>query len=312
MSAPSVAIIILNWKGLDDTLACVRSLERVDYARFETVVIDNGSGDGSAAALKKACPGLRVLETGDNLGFAGGNNLGLEWALARRYDYALLLNNDTEVALDFLRRLVEAMERDPALSVVGPTIYFHADPRRIWSSGGHIDWRTGRTLMEGLGQVDEGQFGEGPREVDFVTGCAMLVRMDVVHRIGSIDPRFFAYYEETEWCVRMRRAGFGVAHVPGARVWHKVSPMEQAHSPLVHYYMTRNRLLFLRSVRAGWRAWAATLFLEYPRTMLSWSLRPRWRAMRPQRRVMLRAVADYFLGRTGRSLWAERQIEGMQ
>ncbi len=310
MSAPSVAIIILNWKGLVDTLACVRSLERVDYPRYETVVIDNGSGDGSAAALKDACPGIHVLETEDNLGYAGGNNLGLEWALARGHDYTLLLNNDTEVAPDFLGRLVEVLQGAPELAVAGPTIYFHADPQRIWSSGGHIDWRTGRTRMQGLGQVDQGQFGEGPREVDFVTGCALLVRMDAVRRVGSLDPQFFAYYEETEWCVRMQRAGYGVAHVPGARVWHKVSPIEQAHSPIVHYYMTRNRLLFLRRVRAGWGTWAATLLLEYPRTMLSWSLRPRWRAMRPQRRVMLRAVADYFLGRTGRSLWAERQIEG--
>ena len=154
--------------------------------------------------------------------------------------------------------------------------------------------------MIGLDQVDQGQFGEIPRPVDFISGCALLIKMPVVEQVGLLDSRFFAYYEETEWCVRVSRADFRILHVPRAKMWHKISPADQAASPTVHYYMTRNRLLFLQAARASWRAWGYTLFLDYLRTLISWSLRPRWRSMRVQRNVMLRAISDYFAGRSGR------------
>jgi GT2 family glycosyltransferase len=120
--------------------------------------------------------------------------------------------------------------------------------------------------MVGLDEPDEGQRGAEPRGVDFVTGCALLVRRTVMEQVGLLDERFFAYYEETEWCVRARRAGFKIVHVPQAYIWHKISPPSQANSPLVRYYMTRNRLLFLKAAEAGIRAWAHTLFAEYLRT----------------------------------------------
>jgi GT2 family glycosyltransferase len=124
--------------------------------------------------------------------------------------------------------------------------------------------------------------------------------MSLIERVGPLDPRFFAYYEEAEWCVRVAQAGFKLLHVPQAKVWHKISPADQATSPTVHYYMTRNRLLFLQAARASWRAWGYTLLLDYLRTLVSWSLRPRWRGMQAQRNVMLRAISDYFAGRSGR------------
>jgi GT2 family glycosyltransferase len=210
-----------------------------------------------------------------------------------------LLNNDTEVAPDFLRRLVDAAEADPAIGLASPTVYYHEQPEVIWSAGGAIDWRQGSTRMVGLGERDEGQFGVVPRSVDFVTGCAMLVRRAVVEEIGLLDDRFFAYYEDTEWCVRADSAGHKVVHVPTSRVWHKISPSARAASPLVHYYMTRNRLLFLRVSGAGWRAWLHTLFAEYLRTLSSWILLPKWRDKKPQRQMMVRAIVDVVCGRWG-------------
>jgi GT2 family glycosyltransferase len=214
-------------------------------------------------------------------------------------DYALLLNNDTEVAPNSLGLLVEAMEADPDAGIAGPTVYYFDRRDVIWSAGGAIDWKRGCTWMVGLDQVEQGQFGKSPRTVDFVTGCALLIKMPVVERVGVLDQRFFAYYEDTEWCVRAQRAGFRVLHVPLAHIWHKISPSAQADSPQVHYYMTRNRLLFLKLAGARPSAWLHTVIAEYARTLLSWSLKPRWRYKRDQRRVMMQAIEDAWRGRWG-------------
>jgi GT2 family glycosyltransferase len=301
---PRVIIIVLNWNGLADTLECLESLTRLDYPDCEVVVVDNGSTDGSVPVIRGRFPEVTILENNENLGYTGGNNVGLRYAMAQGADYALLLNNDTKVAPDFLCRLVEAVEPDPLLGMAGPTIYYHALPDVIWSAGGAIDWQRGRTRMVGLNERDEGQFGAKPRTVDFLTGCAMLVRRTVMEQVGLLDERFFAYYEETEWCVRAARAGYKIAHVPLARIWHKISPSARADSPLVHYYMTRNRLLFLKSTGAGLRAWLHTLIAEYLRTLISWSVRPRWRGKRQQQRAMVRAIGDAWRGRWGRQFLA--------
>jgi hypothetical protein len=297
---PQVAIIVLNWNGRDDTLACLGSLSHLDYPNHEIVVIDNGSADDSVAAVQAAFPSVTLIEAGDNLGFAGGNNLGLERAQAMHADYALLLNNDTEVAPDCLSQLVEAAEADPKVGVVGPMIYYFAQPELIWSAGGGVDWRWGDTHMIGIGEPDRGQFGDQPRSVDFVTGCALLIKMPVVEQVGPLDGRFFAYYEENEWCVRVQRAGYKTLHVPKAKVWHKISPDAREATPQVHYYMIRNRLLFLKLARARPAAWFNTLVREFGARLVSWTVKPRWRYKAPQRQAMIRAIVDFTRGRFGR------------
>jgi GT2 family glycosyltransferase len=297
---PRVTIIVLNWNGLADTLECLESLSRLDYPAYEMVVVDNGSTDGPPAAIRERFPDVTLIENGENLGFTGGNNVGLRWALEQGADYMLLLNNDTVVAPDFLRLLVEAAEVDSRIGIAGPTIYYHDQPRIIWTAGGGIDWRRGQTWMVGLNERDAGQFGEEPREVDFVTGCALLVKRAVLERVGLLDDRFFAYYEETEWCVRTQRARFKIVHVPQAKIWHKIEPNARANSPLVHYYMARNRLLFLKTTGAGMRPWLHTLLAEYLRILLSWTLRPKRRDKRAQRNAVLRATVDFLRGRLGR------------
>lgn len=296
---PRTAIVILNWNGLRDTLDCLASLERLDYPDYQVIVVDNGSTDGSIEAIRQRFPSVALLENGQNLGFTGGNNVGLRHALQRGAEYALLLNNDTEVAPDFLRRLVEAVEADAGIGIAGPTIYYHAQPAVIWSAGGAIDWRRGQTCMVGLNTPDEGQWGTAPRSVDFVTGCALLIKRAVMEQAGLLDERFFAYFEEAEWCVRACRAGFQIVHVPQAKLWHKITPERRAASPLVHYYMTRNRLLFLKVTKAGWRAWLHTLFADYLRTLISWRVRPRWRHKQEQRKMMMLAIGDAWRGRWG-------------
>jgi GT2 family glycosyltransferase len=297
--AKKVAIIVLNWNGLKDTLACLASLKRLDYSAYEVVVIDNGSTDNSVEMIRVTHPWVTLIETGENLGYVGGNNRGLEYARQTGADYGLLLNNDTEVSPNFLNLLVEAAEQDPTVGIVGPTIYYFDEPEVIWSAGGAIDWQQGDTAMIGLNQVDRGQFGQLPRPVQFVTGCALLIKMRIVGQVGLLDDRFFAYYEETEWCVRVSRAGFQILHVPQAKIWHKISLVAREASPQVHYYMIRNRLLFLKLSQAGLVSRVSILF-HYGRILLSWSLKPKWRHKAPQRQAMVRAILDYGRGRFGK------------
>lgn len=295
---PQVMVLILNWNGLDETLACLASLRQIDYPDCRIVVVDNGSDNGSPTIIRERFPAVRVVENGENLGFTGGNNVGLRYALERDTDFVLLLNNDTEVAPDFLSRLVEAARVDTSVGIVGPTVYYHEQPERIWSAGGAIDWRRGETTMMGLNERDTGQLGLEPRPVDFVTGCALLVKREVVERIGLLDERFFAYYEEAEWCVRARQAGFQIWHVPRAKVWHKIPLDARDSSRVVHYYMVRNQLLFLKATGAPWRAWGYVLY-GHLRTLVSWSVKRRWRHKRSHRSATLRAILDAGLGRWG-------------
>jgi GT2 family glycosyltransferase len=296
---PRVAIVVLCYNGVEDTLACLASLEQISYPRecYQIIVLDNASHDGTPARVHEAFPEVVVIENGANLGFAAGNNVGLRYALKHGYDYALLLNNDTELATDFLSELVAATEADPQIGVAGPMIYYHAAPRRIWSAGGQIDWQRGLCTMAGE-EIDIGQYAT-PREVDFVTGCAMLISRRALAKVGLLDERFFMYFEESEWCVRATRAGFRIHFVPQAKIWHKIPLDARFDKEYLAYYMTRNRLLFLRATGARLRTWLDALLLQDLRTYASLCLRPKWR-LRKGRLGMRLAWRDFWRGRFGR------------
>jgi len=293
-----VDIVILNWNGRRDTLACLRSLSKIDYPAFRIVVVDNGSTDGSASDIGARHPRCTLIENRENLGYSGGNNVGMARSLKDDAEYVLLLNNDTEVKPNFLRILVETIESDPRIGVAGPLIYYHEQPQRVWSAGAAVKWPA-QVRMIGVDTVDHGQFAGNYREVDMVSGCAMLVRRTVLEKIGLLDERFFCYFEDAEWCFRARRSGFRIVTVPDAKVWHKIPIDCRESDPMVHYYMTRNRLLFLKTTRLVPLTWLYTIFTEYLRTLASWSLRPKWRHKKEHRKMMLRAILDALWGRWG-------------
>ncbi len=297
--APNVLIIVLCYNGLELTLACLESLQRLDYERADVLVVDNGSSDGTPEMVRSRFPGVKLIESGSNLGYAAGNNVGLRYMLDHGYDYGLVLNNDTEIAPDFLNSLVATCEQDSTIGVAGPKIYYHDHPQTIWSAGGIVDWkRGGQTAMRGLDSVDSGQF-DSIVDVDFVTGCALLVRRAVLEQVGMLDERFGMYYEEAEWCVRITRAGWRIVYVPTSRLWHKIQPALQDQSPRITYYMARNRLLFLRLTHASLGTWLYALLLQDLRTWLSWRLRPRWRRRAAQRAAMVDAWRDFVRNRFG-------------
>jgi hypothetical protein len=296
--APSVSIILLNYNNHHYTVDCIRSLQEITYPNYEIVVVDNGSKPDSIQAVRTAYPQVTLIETGQNLGFTGGNNVGIRYALDKRADYIILLNNDTVVAPDMFDILIDVMEKDPTIGVTGPKIYYHDHPKTLWSIAGGINWKNGTSYMIGLNEEDRGQFGDTPQQADFITGCALLVRRAVWEKVGLLDDDFFIYYEETEWCVRAGRAGYKLVYVPQAVLWHKISIEARAVSPWAYYYMTRNRFWFLHKTRVGLATWLR-VWIEYLRTFLSWSIKPKWSDRRHLRSVMLRAISDYYRGKVG-------------
>lgn len=221
--APAVAVVVLNWNGKDLTLDCVRSLLEIDTPNVDIIVVDNASDDGSVGAIRDSFGGrVTVVANDENLGFAAGNNAGIRLALERGVDYVLLLNNDTVVDAALIDNLLRPFETNGNLGVAGPKIYYHTPPDRIWFAGGELFLSRGVARHIGIRETDRGQFDD-PRDVDYVTGCALMARREVFETVGLLDPSYVAYYEDADFCVRARRAGYRVVYVPGGKVWHKIS-----------------------------------------------------------------------------------------
>ena len=245
MIHPKVAIIILNWNGRDDTLACLESVFEIDYPNYEVIVVDNGSSDDSVPAIRQRFPPVQLIETGENLGYAGGNNVGIEHALQSGSDYLFILNNDTTVAPDILKHLVAAAETYPDTAAFGPIVLEMERPDIIWTAGEHFaaDGLSCVHHLQGsrLSELD----GLDRQEWDWINGAAFFARAKVWREIGLFDSRFFLVYEESDWCFRARRAGYRCRVVPEARVWHKVAGSFGGEaSPLRAYFSARNQLLF--------------------------------------------------------------------
>ena len=253
-SDPLVYIVIVNWNGRDITLDCLASLSAVTYANFRTVVVDNASSDGSAEAIRNRYPGVEVLPMQENRRFAGGNNAGIRHALSHGADLLLLLNNDTTVEPQFLSALVTRLRRDNRLGVAAPMIYYFDQPDRIWFAGGSLSMWTGTMRHIGIREFDAGQFAAA-RPIDYATGCCILTKRTVIERVGDLDERYFMYAEDADWCMRVRRAGFGIFFEPEARVWHKLSVSAGGH---LSWFKLKHK--FLSNLRffgryASWYHW---------------------------------------------------------
>jgi GT2 family glycosyltransferase len=301
MSSPAkpharVAIIVLNWRQVEDTLACLQSLRALDYPCYDVIVVDNGSADDSAKRIRECFADVILIENSTNLGFAGGNNVGIQHALRNGAEFVMLLNSDTEVTPGLLSGLVAAAEADSRIGMLGPKILYHDQANIIWSAGGTLS-RYGEPGHRRVNEPDECVV-EAVQDVDYVTGCAILVKSTVIQRIGLLDERFFIYFEEAEWCTRAKRAGFRVVYVPQASMWHKIRMDARNHSRRYLYLMARNRLLYLRCRGAAqWIILVASLDLL--RTATSWRMRLRHRELRPLAGALVHGVGDFFLGQFG-------------
>jgi GT2 family glycosyltransferase len=234
----NLVAVVLNWNGGDDTLAALESLVGVD-----TVCVDNGSDDGSPDAVAARFPSVELIRTGVNLGFSGGNNVGIRRALARGADWVLLLNNDAVADPGLPAALAAAAAERPDAGVLACKVFFADPPDVLMYAGGRVNLRLGYWgRQDGFGQRDDGRF-DTLRDVDRATGAAMAVSRAAIERAGLLDESLFAYAEDTEWCLRLREAGFGVVFVPDAKVWHVGSASTGGmRSPTSIYYDTRNMI----------------------------------------------------------------------
>jgi len=239
---PAVWCIVLAYNGIDLTLACLTTLRAQDYPNLHLLVVDNASTDDTVKILLAQAPDVELLPAPENLGYAGGNNLGIRHALARGADLLFLVNNDTLLDVHCVAALVEEIQQAPNCGAVGPMVYTWENWRTIASAGGVVDWAAADAINVGAGEDDRGQYPA--RSVDFVNGCGIMVSKIAVERAGLIDERFFMYWEETDWCLRMREAGLDVRFQPSAKMQHKAPLTWHQQSPLTLYYMGRNRLFF--------------------------------------------------------------------
>ncbi len=245
LSPYSLYVIILNWNSPEDTIACVDSVAASTACAPEIVVVDNGSTDDSLERFARCLRDtVEILQSKENLGFAGGVNLGVERALAAGAQSILILNNDTIIDEAMIRHLIRTAADHPGAGIVGPVIRHYDYPERVWRIGD----REHRFLPMPL-KVPESALpkaGGEPFPVDYVTGCGMLVRSRVFETIGLFDTNHFMYFEDADFCRCARQAGFEVWCAPKAHMWHKVSSSASRQKPAMRYAEAWGRAQFYR------------------------------------------------------------------
>jgi hypothetical protein len=288
-----IAALIVTWNRRQDVLECIDSLFGLSYPHLTVYVVDNASTDDTTSAIFDRYPAVRLIRSGKNVGFAEGNNLGLHRILQQGADAVFLVNDDVVVAPDALDELLAADFADPDVGVLCPKVVLHGEPKVVWSKGGRIERRTGIATQLGFSELDEERSDE-PSEVDYAVGCAMLVKTRAMRRAGLFDPRFFMYYEETDWCRRIRDCGYRIKYVPRSRVMHKVT-LNSTGRNSASYYFTRNRLLYLQCSGVKGIGIARTV-AELTRSAAAHLVKGR----REEGRLMLRGVLDFCLQRFGK------------
>jgi GT2 family glycosyltransferase len=265
---PRVAAIVVNYNGKDITLQAVESLRRMTYPNFDLVVLDNASTDGSPEALAAAWPDLKQVRVEVNRGSSSGYAAGFRWAFENGYDYVLLLNNDIEVEPDMLDELVKAAESDPRIGCVGPKCYFHGDRKRLWSAGGILRFRESITSERGYGEIDRGQY-DRDAEVDYVNGCAILIRRAAAEAAGMWDSIFYICVDDADFCTRVKRRGFRCLYAHRAVLYHMVAFTTGGYSPGRNFQFGRSGAIYVRRYARPWN-WLTYLAFNAAAFPVAW------------------------------------------
>lgn len=250
-----VAAVVLNFNGIKNTLDCVKSLKQqtTEEMDFQIIVVDNCSHDDSVKTLKRI-QGIKFIANDKNLGYSGGMNVGIKYALKNNFEKIILLNNDIYLDKEFLPNIISSAKR---AAIVAPKIYFakghefhkHKYKKQdsgkvIWFAGSRIDWQNIIGYHLGVDEVDRGQFDRST-EIDFASGACMLISKEVFRQIGFFDEKYFLYLEDMDFCFRAKLAGFKIIFAPKAVIWHKnAQSTGGSGSQIQDYYITRNRMLF--------------------------------------------------------------------
>lgn len=307
---PTICVIVLSWNHKKDVLETLESLAKSNShnVKIEICLVDNGSSDGTPEAAKKFFATLsksnlstKIINNSENLGFAAGNNVGMKWALKNGFDYVALLNDDTIVDKNLVEDMVLVHGKHQDVGAISPKIYFakgyefhnryksDEHGRVIWYAGGRIDWDNVYGTNIGVDEVDRGQF-EGFLDTDFATGCFVVYKSQVLRDVGFYDERYFAYMEDADHAIRIKKAGYRVCYLGSVHLWHKVSQSSGIGSGLNDYYLTRNRMIF---------------GLKYAR------LRTKFALIRESIKLLLNGrpwqkigIRDYYLGKFYKGSWA--------
>lgn len=258
MDRPLVSIIALNYNKPDVTRDLLLSLKTITYPNVEIIIVDNASSDQSYKRLKNEFPYIHLISSPINLGYSGGNNLGME---AARGDYFLLINNDVEVTQGFIEPMVKLFEESDVAGMVSPKIVYYERGNKIQYAGSNgINPWTGRGRKEGHLKIDDGNYNK-VCETELVHGACVMVSRALVESVGMLEESFFIYYEEHDWAERAKRKGFKLYYAGTSTIYHKESMTIGKESPFKTYYMAKNRILFLkRNVQYPARLIALSIF----------------------------------------------------
>jgi len=248
----SIAVILVNWKKYNLTSKCIDSLNKSNYKNFKIILVDNEYSEKSLIDLRNKHKELIVFKEKNNLGFAGGNNIGIRYALENDYDYIMLLNNDTEVKENFILPLVERIEKDHSLGAVQPLILNFSNKSIIWNAGGKLNKFLGLTST----RLNNNKLNSSivfDDYTDWISGCCILIKSEILTKVGLLDEKFFNYYEDVDWSLRMKNLGYDLGFVKESIIYHHGSSSsknkktkEGVISSKIHYFNIRNHILLLK------------------------------------------------------------------
>jgi len=298
MVQPKVFVIILNLRDTEGLVDCLTSLCRVSYANFDVILVHNGVRD--VELERRVSPFSArlagIIHTGENTGFSKGNNVGIRLAFQKGAEYVFLLNDDTVVSPDFLDILMTEAEKDPLAGMLGPEVLCYGDRERVSFSGAKFNPDAGIFSFPRSGELSQTQTGSF--ESDYVTGCAVLVKRKLIDKIGLLDERFFLYWEDSDWGLRAKKAGFRCLVVPAAKIWHKVSASSGGtDSAFKAYYKTRNKLVFADMYAAEAKN---KILIGFARDIAWLFFKSREPGRFKKGIAYLSAVVDWYFDRTGR------------
>jgi GT2 family glycosyltransferase len=253
---PLIYVNVLNYNAKSLSSETLQSLQTLTYNNWKTILVDNGSDDGSIDFLKEKFPWVTVLANKKNLGFGAGHNIGIRYAIKHEAQFIFLLNNDAEVNPTLLHDLYRVMQSDSSIGVAGPKILDAKHRDRIWFAGGKLYLPLGNTRHLGVGQRDSASLS-GVVDEDYQSGCAMMIRKEAITKTGLFDPSYFMYWEDVDLCLRMKRQGYRVVCVREAKVWHRVSASTGGHwNASKAYLKARSGVTFVRHHAPLWMRWS--------------------------------------------------------
>lgn len=299
-----VYAVTISFNKEEVTLAWLDAIQKVKTPGFslEIVIVDNASTKPFVLDKKREKENVHVMRSEDNTGFTGGNNIGMRYALDHGAEYVLIINNDTIADHDLVKNLLEVLDSNPKIGLTAPKIYFapghefHKDKytkkdigKVFWYAGGYTDWANVKSIHRGVDEVDHGQYDQTER-TEFASGCCMLIKREVLEKVGLFEKRGFMYYEDAILCERIRRAGYEIWYVPPAKLWHiNAASSGGSGNQLQDYFITRNQMLF-------------GMHYAPLRTKIA-LVRQSIRYLMNGRPKQKQGVRDYYLGRFGKGTY---------